>query len=160
MIIHMIFRKQSDSEKLHKIISTHPHPYVGEGNNNPCQCSCLGNSTDREAWQATVHGVTESRTWLSNQVALCHPMDYTVHEILQARILEWVAFSFSRWSSQPRDPAMVSYTAGRFFFTNWANREAHRYIYIFLWGKNPIMGVLLSWPNLYCPDLHLQILSP
>ena len=36
-------------------------------------------------------------------VQLCDPMDYTVHEILQARILEWVAFPFSRGSSQPRD---------------------------------------------------------
>ena len=34
---------------------------------------------------------------------LCDSMDYTVHEILQARILEWVAFSFSRGSSQPRE---------------------------------------------------------
>ena len=34
---------------------------------------------------------------------LCDPMDYTVHEILQARILEWVAFPFSRESSQPRN---------------------------------------------------------
>ena len=32
---------------------------------------------------------------------LCDPMDYTVHGILQARILEWVAFPFSRGSSQP-----------------------------------------------------------
>ena len=32
----------------------------------------------------------------------CDPMDYTVHGILQARILEWVAFPFSRGSSQPR----------------------------------------------------------
>ena len=41
---------------------------------------------------------------------LCDPMDYTVHGILQARIMEWVAFPFSRGSSQPRDqtrsPAM------------------------------------------------------
>ena len=36
---------------------------------------------------------------------LCNPMDYTVHGILQARILEWVAFPFSRGSSQPRYPA-------------------------------------------------------
>ena len=36
-------------------------------------------------------------------LTLCHPMDYTVHGILQARILEWVAFPFSRGSSQPRD---------------------------------------------------------
>ena len=35
--------------------------------------------------------------------ALCDPMDYTVRGILQARILEWVAFPFSRRSSQPRD---------------------------------------------------------
>ena len=36
----------------------------------------------------------------------CDPMDYTVHGILQARILEWVDFAFSRGSSQPRDPAL------------------------------------------------------
>ena len=35
---------------------------------------------------------------------LCDPMDYTVHGILHIRILEWVAFPFSRGSSQPRDP--------------------------------------------------------
>ena len=34
---------------------------------------------------------------------LCDPMDYTDHEILQARILEWVVVPFSRGSSQPRD---------------------------------------------------------
>ena len=34
---------------------------------------------------------------------LCDPMDYTVHGILEARILEWVAVPFSRGSSQPRD---------------------------------------------------------
>ena len=34
---------------------------------------------------------------------LCNPIDYIVHGILQARILEWVAFPFSRGSSQPRD---------------------------------------------------------
>ena len=37
---------------------------------------------------------------------LCNPMDYTVHGILQARILEWVDFPFSRGSSQPRSPAL------------------------------------------------------
>ena len=38
--------------------------------------------------------------------ALCNPMDYTVQEILQARILEWVAIPFSRGSSQSRSPAL------------------------------------------------------
>ena len=40
------------------------------------------------------------------------PMDYTIHGILQARILEWVAFPFSRGSSQPRDQTQVSHIAG------------------------------------------------
>ena len=34
----------------------------GEGNGNPFQCSCLKNPTYREAWRATVHGVTKSQT--------------------------------------------------------------------------------------------------
>ena len=46
-------------------------------------------------------------------------MDYTVHEILQARILEWIGFPFSRGSSQPKDQTQVSHIAGG-FFTNWA----------------------------------------
>ena len=40
-------------------------------------------------------------------LTLCDPMDYVVHGIFQARILEWVAFSFSRRSSQPRDCTLV-----------------------------------------------------
>ena len=56
----------------------------------------------------------------------CDPMDYTVREILQARILERVAFPFSRGSSQPRDWAQVSRTEGR-FFTSWATRETQEY---------------------------------
>ena len=42
---------------------------------------------------------------------LCNPMDYTLHGILQARILEWVAAPFSRASSQPRDQTYVSYVS-------------------------------------------------
>ena len=49
-------------------------------------------------------------------------MGYRVHGILQASILEWVAFPFSKGSSQPRDPTQVSCIAGG-FFTNWATRE-------------------------------------
>ena len=47
-------------------------------------------------------------------LTLCDPMDYTVYGILQTRILEWVAFPFSRGSSQPRDPTQVSRIAGGF----------------------------------------------
>ena len=58
--------------------------------------------------------------WLSdfeNEMfpTLCDPMDYTVHGILQARILERVAITFSRGSSQTKDGTQVSRIAGGFF---------------------------------------------
>ena len=62
---------------------------------------------------------------------LCNPMDWSppgssVHGILQARTLEWVAIPFSRGSSWPRDRTWVSSIEGLFFFlTDWATREAH-----------------------------------
>ena len=60
---------------------------------------------------------------------LCDPIDGSplgslVPGILQARILEWVAISFSRGSSRPRDWIRVSCIAGR-FFTHWAMREVY-----------------------------------
>ena len=60
---------------------------------------------------------------------LCNPMDCSppgssVHAILQARILEWVAISFSSGSFRPRDWTQVSHIAGR-CFNLWATREAH-----------------------------------
>ena len=53
----------------------------------------------------------------------CSPPGSSVHRILQARILEWVAISFSRGSSQLRDWTRVSCMAGRCFLL-WATREA------------------------------------
>ena len=80
---------------------------------------------------------------------LCDPMDCSlpgssVHGIFQARVLEWVAISFYRGSSQPRDWTPVSHIAGRCFII-WATREAlcilkQRSI------KNVIYGVVLhTW---------------
>ena len=65
-------------------------------------------------------------TWSEGQVCptLCDPMDYIVYGILQSRILEWVAISFSRGSSQPRNWTQVSRIAGEFFIS-WATKEAH-----------------------------------
>ena len=68
----------------------------------------------------------------------------TVHGILQARILEWVAFPFSRRSSQPRDQTQVSHIAGG-FFTSWATREAQEY----LGSLSLLQGIFLLfiWKN-------------
>ena len=47
--------------------------FPGEGNGNPLQYSCLENSVDIGAWQATVHGVAKSWTWLSDWTHTQHP---------------------------------------------------------------------------------------
>ena len=58
----------------------------------------------------------------------------SVHEILQAGILEWVAIPFSRGSSQPRNSTWVSHIAHR-FFTIWATREAQSKLYCNIFKK-------------------------
>ena len=50
------------------------------------------------------------------------PPDSAVHGIFQARIMEWVAITFSSGSSQPRDPTHVSWIAGR-FSTIWTTSK-------------------------------------
>ena len=96
----------------------------GGENDNPFHYSCLENCTDRGSWQATV--CTQSFQLCPT---VCNPMDYcppdsSVHGILQARILEWVAISYSKGSSRPRDRTCISYVsyisyalAGGFFTT-------------------------------------------
>ena len=79
-----------------------------------------------------MHGNNEQWIWASGYLSygqwkvkvkvdqscltLCDLMDYTVHGILQTRILEWVAIPFSRGSSQTRDQTQVSLITGRFFY--------------------------------------------
>ena len=64
---------------------------------------------------------SESHSVMSHDY-ICDPMDYKVHAILQARILELIAFFFSRGFSQPRDWTQVSRIAGS-RFNLWATRE-------------------------------------
>ena len=60
-------------------------------------------------------------------LTLCNHLDYTVHGILQARILDWVAFPFSRVSFQPRDDqTQVSCSAGGFFATEPQGKQAKK----------------------------------
>ena len=66
----------------------------------------------------------------------CSPPGSSVHGIFQARILEWVAISFSKGSSQPRNQIQVSCIAGRFFLYLWATREAHNHTSKTLLKKN------------------------
>ena len=91
-----------------------------------------------------------------SHLRLCNPMDCSlpdssIHEIFQARVLEWVAISFSRRSYQPRDWTWVSHIAGR-CFTLWTTRKA--------WPSNStfrfipkIIETICSHENLYM-DAH------
>ena len=60
------------------------------------------------SWWRSLRSKSESRKVAESCLTLCHPTDCIVHGILQTRILEGVAFSFSRGSSQPRDQTQVS----------------------------------------------------
>ena len=80
--------------------------------------------------ESLCHGLDPWSEVAQSCPTLCKPMNCSlpgssVHGIFQARVLDWVAISFSRGSSQPRDQTRVSYTAGR-RFTVWATREAYR----------------------------------
>ena len=85
-----------------------------------CEVACV-----KETWNylrlSSYPHVCMSAQSLQLCPTLCNPMDYTVRGVLQARILEWVAFPFSRGPSQPRNWTGVSCIAGE-FFTNWAVR--------------------------------------
>ena len=86
-------------------------------------------------------------------------MDYTVHVILQARILEWVAFPFSRGSSQPRDQTQVSHIASR-FFSSGPTREDQEYWSAYSIpspGDLPDPGIELGSPALQVDSLLTEL---
>ena len=95
-----------------------------------------------------------SHVWLCNPLD-CSPPGSSVHGILQARILEWVAVPSSRGSSQPRNWTQVSWIAGR-FFTSWATKGSPR---ILQWVAYPFSRGS-SWPRnrTRSPTLHVDSL--
>ena len=74
----------------------------------------------------------------------CSPPSSSVHGTLQARILEWVAISFSRGSSWPRDWTQVSCTAGR-FSTIWTTREAPPIMCLSFWRRSALGVLWKEW---------------
>ena len=91
----------------------------------------------------------------------CSPPGSSVHGILQARILEWVAISFSRGSSRPRDRTQVSCIAGRFFTTEPAGKPiAHTETVYFSGLSHHVLRCALRdiWLN-YLTPLSSEMLS-
>ena len=95
------------------------------------QVSCIAGrffTTERPGKLFIVNAYGESEA-AQSCLTLCDPMDCSlpdssVHGISQEKILEWVASSFSKGSSWPRDWTQVSWIAGR-FFAIWVTGEAN-----------------------------------
>ena len=103
--------------------STCPHhlecfPYIANGSFISFN-SLLKSHPLKKACPRHLHSLNEWVKVAQSCPTLCDPKNYTVHGILQVRILERVAVLFSRGSSQPRDRTQVSHPAGG-FFTSWA----------------------------------------
>ena len=91
--------------------------------------------------------------WVSESCSVvltcCDSMNYPVHGILQARILEWLDFPISKGSSQPRDWTQISHIAGR-FFSSWVTRETlrkHGTMSIYIQMKEATYGILTNVPG-------------
>ena len=90
---------------------------------------------------------------------VCDPTDssppgFSVHGILQARILEWIAIPFCRGSSQPRDQTGVSHVAGRFFIV-WANREAPKSATLQFFKKCDQFSPTIASTSLFSTEVNL-----
>ena len=131
---------------------------------------------------------------LQSCLTLCDPMDCSppgssVHGILQARILEWVAISSSRGhgSSQPKEWTPISCTAGRFFTTEPLGKPIYMYIYvvnnaavnielmylfelrvfsrrmsyiyIYIWLHHAACGILVPWPGIESGSMAVKALG-
>ena len=97
-LLYLYFLQNIVQDGMSLYVYTHTHTHT---NIYVCVCTdmCVGGVLSRSV------GST-----------LCDPMDYnppgsSAHEILQARILEWVAIPYSRGSSQPRDQTRISYSS-------------------------------------------------
>ena len=77
---------------------------------------------------------------------VCDPMNYTVHGILQTRILEWVAFPFSRRSSKPRDQTQVSPIACRFYLSHQGS-PIIKYAWCLLFGRKAMTNLNIILEN-------------
>ena len=120
-------------------------------------CGAREDSWESLGQQGDETNPKENQSWIfilfcevaQSCLTLCNPMDcslpgFSVHGILQARILEWVTISFSRGSSRPRDWTRVSCIGGR-CFNLWATREALilKYFGYLMWRFNSLEKILM-----------------
>ena len=126
------------------------HVWIGEGNGNPLQYSCLETPVDRVAWWAAVHGVTQSWTWLK-QVSIhacvgegnCNPLQYSCLEIPRDKGAWWAAV-YGVAQSRPWLKRLSSSNSSNMYgCESWIIKKAeHRRIDAFeLWCSRNLVSV-------------------
>ena len=108
-----MYARKLENKRESQILTITTHCMTDHSEENGYKCHIS------EAWKWSE--VTQSCPTLCDPVD-CSPPGSSVHGILQVRIPEWVAISFSRGSSRSRDWTQVSFVAGR-RFNLWATRE-------------------------------------
>ena len=113
---------------------------------------CVPCSRHRQGLECGRSEVKVAQSFLT----VCNPMDYTVYGILQAGVLEWVAFPFSRGSSQPWDQTQVSRIAGG-VITSWA-MEVNETNSVFH-GETVIKYIKYKYKCIWCITVRVYYLG-
>ena len=122
--------------------------FTVRGESEMFKCFLSGKNGSRYLHRVSFCSVKWKWKWKSLSHVRLFVIPWIVHGILQARILESVAFSFSRGSSQPRDWTQFSCTVG-WFFNSWATRETQKADFcsvnlelnVHVWSELPLPGV-------------------
>ena len=149
----------------------HHHPSSGWPLSREQKATTFGKNVDKKLELCELLGGMECKTvqplkktvWAvlgaQSCLTLCEPTDcsppgFSVHEILQARILEWIAIPSSQGTSQPSDWTLVSCLAGR-FFTVWATEKSPVVSWKTVWRLLKTLKIEL----LYEPAIPLRYIS-
>ena len=114
-------------------------------NGNPFQCSCLANPMDRGAWQATVHGVAKSRTWLSACTLIWNrefsPLYFYYITLLSMYIL---VLYMETWSFRTLAIKCTNHKAHLHFFDSMITKHLHMLGSPFPIGKKNVLILLMQ----------------
>ena len=117
-------------------------PIYGEGNGTPLQYSCLENPMDGGAWWVAVHGVTKSRTWLSDFPFTFHFHALEKEMATHSRVLAWRIPG----TEEPGGlPSMGSHRVGH-DWSNLASAAISIYVYNLLM-KQCYLGIYTFWED-------------
>ena len=97
--------------------------------------------------------------WVAQScLTLCHLMDHTFRGVLQARILEWVAFPLSRGSSQPRDPTQVLHCRWiLYLLSHKGNLRILEWVAYAFFSRSSRPGIELGSPALQTDSLPTEL---